>query len=144
MSWIPKFVFESYSNTQKTLTENTVAAIRNAYTSLLAAKDAEIQSLVAHSADSIRFMRSELERLQKQVEYERARADDAVNKLLVRDAKVYPLNPIIPATAKQEAESIKKMSELDAIFGEVNQVAEDDDRAYKGKGTAVNAVPAGE
>lgn len=92
-----------------------VTVILDAQKVQLASRDREIAFLNQHIAD-----------LKQYGQYEKARADAAIDRLLVRDAKVFPVAPAATAAmeaAKKESQILK--SKVETIFESINGAGED-------------------
>lgn len=72
-------------------------------------------------ANEIAALKKTLEDLNTQLRYERARADNLVDRLLIRDAKVAAVAPAAVEIAKfKDEQAVKK---LHAVFDQLNDIA---------------------
>lgn len=81
------------------------------------------------------FFKREYERQAEQLDYERKRADAAVDRLIVKVAQVSPISPM-PAPAplteiEKKAQEIMRERERDMhdVFNQINSVGEDEGNA---------------
>lgn len=87
-----------------------LSAFDSSYRLSLGAKEIEIEALTRLIAD-----------LGAQLKYERARADNLADRLLVRDAHVAAVSPAALETAKHKDEvAVKKLRE---VFDQLNDIA---------------------
>lgn len=109
----PRWLIERLLDIHRNLADKTVAAYAEAFNVSLSAKQDEVAILKRQIAD-----------IEEQVRYQTARADALVDRLLLRDAKVYPVQPIAAEQAKKQQEAaIKALSE---IGDQLAQVGEDE------------------
>lgn len=75
------------------------------------------------------LLRDRIKELESQVKYERAKADSLYDRLLIRDAKVAPVQAVAQAQAHAEALDPRKKvtEELSRVFDQLASVGEADD-----------------
>ena len=109
MFFIPKWLIERLADAKDVGYAHAIEAIKKGHE---VAKEQECGVL-----------RSEIANLRATLEVERHRANAAIDRLLVKEAKVYPLgNPLTPEQVIQQTQ-VKKI--LDRTFAEMNNVGED-------------------
>lgn len=100
----------------------------------------------AHTTEVV-VLRSRIHELEEQVKYERAKADSLYDRLLIRDAKVAPVQAVALAAATAEAKDPKKniTEELSRVFDQLASVGEAPDEqqqaeahTFAGGGVAIS------
>lgn len=89
---------------------------------VLAAKEVAHQQVMAARDAQVSRLEAEVEYLRDAVKHERQRAEDAVNRLLSRDANVMPVG-IKPEEPKRVVDS--RLEQVAKIFSQINGVGED-------------------
>lgn len=91
--------------------------------------------------NEIRYLKNDLENVKTQLKYEKARADNLVDRLLIKEAKVAAVSPMaIEAAKMHDEQAVKKLRE---VFDQLNDVAAEipakETRAFEfaGGGSAV-------
>jgi hypothetical protein len=104
---------------------------RNCLVSEMRARNDEI--IEAKNVE-IRFLMEKVRALEKAAAYERERADQLVDRLLVKDAKVAPIASMSQAAVQSASElDRKKMEEMEGVFNSINDVGEDEGGAEPAK-----------
>ena len=76
---------------------------------------------LAAKENEILYLKNDLEDLKTQLKYEKARADNLVDRLLIKEAKVAAVSPMALEAAKEKDEHAVK--NLKIIFDQLNDVA---------------------
>ena len=118
MFFTPRWLIERLASAKDAGYAHAIDAIKKGHEVAISAKEQECK-----------ILRSEIANLNVMLEIERHRANAAIDRLLVKEAKVYPLGNPNPETKVKEDQVRKK---LDEIFSEVNQVGEDVGHEYIG------------
>lgn len=108
----PRWLLDKLIETQKELTEQALSSYIESFKLALSAKETEVAFLKRQIAD-----------LQQSIRYESKRADALVDRLLIRDAKVFPVQPLAEEQAKKEQEAV--FAKLQEVMDEVNMTGED-------------------
>lgn len=105
-------------------------------------------ALLETKAVEAALLRSRIQELEQLVKYERAKADGLYDRLLIRDAKVAPVQAVALAQATAEAKDPKKniTEELSRVFDQLAGVGESDEpphipmevNTFAGGGSAIS------
>lgn len=129
--WAPKFLFDKLMHTYELFVSIHRQDVEFNLNNVLQAKQSELNFLMKVKDEEIAFLKDQVQSYSKLVDHERARAEAAIDRLLVREAHVPPVANADLAKSIGEQDTLaaeaarRKEKELETIIAMVNGVGED-------------------
>lgn len=96
----------------------------DAYALALSAFNESHQIAIGAKENEIRYLKTTLEEVRKKLDYERAKSDGLVDRLLVRDAQVAAVSPAAVELAKhKDVEAIKVLRDTFAGLNDIGEIS---------------------
>lgn len=106
--------------------EKLLAAEHKAQEYIVKYSDLRLSQILEAKQNEVDFLNKQIVELTEQVAYQRERADQLVDRLLMRDGHVAPVTPMATQAIKTQVDKEKDRSKIvDEILESVNSVGED-------------------
>jgi SpoVK/Ycf46/Vps4 family AAA+-type ATPase len=128
--FLPKWVFEKFAHSYDAFLTSSRSHTELSLTRVINAKNSEVSSVLAAKEAQVKFLSDQAEKLQKQVEHERLRAEAAIDRLLAQQ-RIYPVSAAdLERQAQEKAANEpplppEKKKTVDDIMAQVNSVLDD-------------------